>query len=223
MRLLLFNPNRSAHITERLVASAQGALGPGDTLCAVTGTAGPLVVRDAATLQAAEQEARRAVPPLMAQADALVLGVSLDGVIDELRAQLAPRYAVGMTEAAVATASLLGHRVGLLTLGPVLLPLYRARLQALLPDERIAALEAPELPQAFIPGRSGVAPELLPELVAAARRLVAAGADSIVLAGAVLCGYERAIQAQVGRPVLDGVACAVHQLRALQAAARAPA
>jgi allantoin racemase len=222
VRLLLFNPNRSAHITERLAASARGALHAGDTLQAVTGTAGPRVVHDAATLLQAEQEAQRALPAWMAEADALLLGVSLDGAIEALRAQFAPKPAVGMTEAAVVTAALLGRRVGLLTLGPTLLPLYRARLEALLPAERIAGLEAPDLPQAFAPGAPGVLPELLPDLVAAARRLVLAGADGIVLAGAVLCGYERAIQAQIGRPVLDGVACAVHQLHALRAATGAP-
>ena len=115
------------------------------------------------------------------------------------------------------TAALLGRRVGLLTLGPALLPLYRARLDCLLPPSRIAGLEAPTLARAFDAHSTGVDPDVLPVLAEAARRLRTLGADSVVLAGAVLCGYERALEAEVGIPVLDGVACAAHQLRAMLA------
>jgi allantoin racemase len=228
MRLLLFNPNRSAHITARLEASARGALQDGESLVARSGRFGPEVVRDAATLAAAEAGARRELPVLAVAddvlADAVLLAISLDGAAGNLRLQLAPRPLLGMTEAAVAVAAQCGRRVGLLTLGPGLLPLYRERLADLLPAARVAGLEAPELPQAFDPGATGVAADVLPVLVDAARRLVERGADSVVLAGAVLCGYERALAAAIDRPVLDGVACAVHHLRALHRlrACRAP-
>lgn len=217
MRVLLFNPNRSAHITARLEASARGALQGGESLLARCGRFGPEVVRDAATLAEAEAGARLELPALAAtaEADVVLLAISLDGAADELRRRLAPRPLLGMTEAAVAVAAQCGRRVGLLTLGPGLLPLYRARLADLLPAARIAGLEAPDLPRAFDPGAAGVAADVLPVLVDAARRLVERGADSVVLAGAVLCGYERALAAAIDRPVLDGVACAVHHLRAL--------
>jgi allantoin racemase len=211
VRILLFNPNRSLHITERMAASARAELRAPHQLLAVTGSAGPQVVHDAATLQQADAEALRAVPALMQAADALLLAISLDGVIDQLRPRLAPQPARGLTEAAVAAAAALGGRVGLLTLGPGLLPLYQARLAALLPAERIAGLQAPELPQAFAPDADPAA--LLPTLLAACRRLQQQGADSIVLAGAVLCGYDEALQAALGLPVLDGMRCAVRQLQ----------
>ena len=38
-------------------------------------------------------------------------------------------------------------------------------------------------------------------------------ADAYVLAGAVLCGYEGALQTALGQPVFDGVRCAVRQVR----------
>lgn len=217
MRVLLYNPNRSAHITARLEASARGALAAGESLQARCGRFGPEVVRDAASLAEAEAGARRELPGLADEggADVVLLAISLDGAADALRSALARRPLLGMTEAAVAVAAQCGRRVGLLTLGPALLPLYRARLEALLPASRIAGLEAPELPQAFAPAAAGIAPEVLPVLAEAARRLVDRGADAVVLAGAVLCGYERALAAAIDRPVLDGVACAVHHLRAL--------
>lgn len=212
MRVLLFNPNRSAHITQRMAASARGALGPGDELLAVTSTGGPPVVRDQATLAQAEANAWRELPPLLAQADALLWAISLDGLTDALRTHCAPCPVRGITEAAVAAAAVDGRRVGLLTLGPSLLPHYRQRLQALLPPERIAALVAPDLPQAFEADAGGVAPAVLQGLLPAARGLRDQGADAVVLAGAVLCGYDAALQAELGLPVFDGAACAVRQL-----------
>jgi allantoin racemase len=253
VHILLYNPNRSAHITERMAASARAELDGRHRLSAVTSTGGPLVVRDAATLQQADAEARRAVPLLMQDADALLLAISLDAVIDHLRPAVAPRPAWGLTEAAIAAAASLpatgamgcaesgaesgaasravahpgnpGGRVGLLTLGPGLVPLYRARLADLLPAARIAGIEAPDLPVAFepidpgaatVPGAASgplVSPLVLPTLVAAGRRLVQSGADCIVLAGAVLCGYDQALQTALGVPVLDGVRCAMRQLQ----------
>jgi allantoin racemase len=211
LRILLFNPNRSLRITERMAASARAELRAPHRLLAVTGSAGPLVVHDACTLQQADAAALCALPGLMQDADALLLAISLDGVIDQLRPRLAPKPALGMTEAAVAAAAALGGRVGLLTLGPGLLPLYRARLAALLPQERIAGVQAPELPLAFAPDVDAAA--LLPVLLAASQRLVRSGARSVVLAGAVLCGHDPALQAALGVPVLDGVRCAMRKLQ----------
>lgn len=221
MRVLLYNPNRSDHITARLEASARGALEAGDALLACSGRFGPEVVRDAATLAAAEAGAQRELPARAAAsgADVVLYAISLDGAADALRVGLSPRPLLGMTEAAVAMAAQRARRIGLLTLGPALLPLYRARLESLLPAARIAGLEAPELPLAFAPAATGDPAAMLPSVVSAladaAHALGRRGADAIVLAGAVLAGYEPALEAAVGYPVLGGAGCAVHHLRAL--------
>lgn len=211
MRLLLLNPNASAHITARMAASAHAALHAGDELVALTNERGPAVVRDAATLAQAEAALPALMAPHVAPCDAFVLGISLDGAIDRLRPAWGGKPALGMTEAAVACAALSAPRIGLLTLGPALAPLYRARLSALLPAPRIAGVAAPEMERAFAPG-TGVDAEVLSVLAAAARTL---DADAFVLAGAVLCGYDAALRPLLGRPVFDGVRSAVSLVRAL--------
>lgn len=214
MRLLLLNPNASAHITERLAISARAELAAHDELVALTNPAGPPVVRDAGTLAQAEA----GIPALMAaqldRCDAFVLGLSLDGAIDRLRPAWGGKPALGMTEAAVACAALTGDRVGLLTLGPALAPLYLARLKGLLPPLRVAGVQAPEVARAFEPGVVGADEAVVAALVAAARRLPA---DAYVLAGAVLCGYDQVLRTALGKPVFDGVRAAVRLARALQA------
>lgn len=214
MRILLLNPNASAHITARMAASARAELGPDDELVPLTNPHGPAVVRSAAQLAEAEATLPALMAPQVARCDAMVLAISLDGAIDRLRPAWGAKPARGMTEAAVAQAAQVAPRVGLLTLGPDMAPLYAARLATLLPPERIAGVRAPAMEQAFAPGE-GVDPGVLQTLLQAARALPA---DAYVLAGAVLCGYEGALQAALGRPVFDGVRCAVRQVRGAAAA-----
>lgn len=213
MRLLLINPNSSVHITERLAASARAAMLPGETLTALTAADGPLVVRDAEGLQQAEASALALAAAHAADHDAIVLGISLDGAAVPLRARHPALPVVGMTEAALLTAALRAERLGLLTLGEALLPLYRQRVAQVGLASRVAACEAPEVAAAFEPGAALVETAVLDALARAGERLRDAGAQAVVLAGAVLCGYADALQARCGLPVFDGVACAVGQAR----------
>ena len=219
MRLLLINPNSSVHITERLAASARSALLSGDVLTAVTANDGPRVVRNAEGLRQAEASALALAAAHAADHDAIVLGISLDGAAVTLRERWPALPVIGMTEAALLTAALRAERLGLLTLGASLLPLYRQRIAQVGLASRVVACEAPEVAAAFEPGAALVAAAVLDPLARACERLRDAGAQSVVLAGAVLCGYAGALQARCGLPVFDGVACAVGQAR-LQLALR---
>ncbi len=63
---------------------------------------------------------------------------------------------------------------------------------------------------------TGVHPDALAVLRAAGKRLQAQGAQTLVLAGAVLCGgYAAELGASCGCPVFDGMVCAVDQARGL--------
>ncbi len=215
MRLLLINPNTSAHITERLARSARAAMAPGDPLTAVTAAQGPAVVRSAEDLRAAQANALDLAQTHAADQDAIVLGISLDGAASRLRARHPGLPVVGMTEAALLTACLRSDRLGLLTLGSSLLPLYRQRVAQIGIASRLVAYQAPEAPRAFEPDGADVDPAVLEALAEAAERLRADGAESIVLAGAVLCGYADALATRCGVPIFDGVTCAVGQVRNL--------
>lgn len=215
MRLLLINPNTSTHITQRLASSARRALGPDDTLTAVTAQGSPQVVRGAADLLVANTNALALAHRHAAQHDAIVLAISLDGAAIPLRRQYPALLVVGMTEAALLTACLRVERIGLLTLGADMLPLYRDRVVEIGIASRVVAYAAPEAPAAFGADAAGVAQDLLDLLTDACEPMRAAGAQLIVLAGAVLCGYAEALQARCALPVLDGVYCAVRQIQSL--------
>jgi allantoin racemase len=215
LRLLLVNPNTSTHITERLSASARAAMWPGETLTAVTATTGPAVVRTAEGLLQARHSALALALAHAPGHDGLLLGISLDGAAVALREQHPGLPVVGMTEAALMTACLRAERIGLLTLGAHLLPLYRQRVARIGLARRVVAYQAPEAPSAYGAGAAGVDADVLALLVAACQQLRQDGAQAVVLAGAVLCGYGPTLTARCGLPVFDGVACAVGQLRIL--------
>jgi allantoin racemase len=214
VRLLLINPNTSVHITERLAASARSALAAGDTLTAVTASRGPAAVRDAAQLREAEGSALALADAHAPAHDAVVLGISLDGAAPRLRARHPELPIVGMTEAALLSACLRSDRIGLLTLGAGLLPLYRERVEEIGLVSRVVAWEGPESARAFAAGTARIDAAVLDLLADACGRMRQAGAQSVVLAGAVLCGYAPDLAARCALPVFDGVSCAVGLARA---------
>ena len=209
MRLLLINPNTSAHITERLAASARSALPSGATLTALTAAEGPQAVRSAEDVPAATRNVIHMARQHGPSHDAVLIGISLDCGLDEVRRQNAPQPVIGMTEAACLMACLHGPRFGLITLGATMAPLYQAHVERLGLAQRLLAVAAPDVPQAFAATADSVSPELLDQLTLVAQPMLEAGADSVVLAGAVLCGYGPALTQRLGRPVLDGMVCAV--------------
>ena len=215
-RYLLINPNSSAHITQRLVASARTALASDETLQAVTASGEPEVVRDAATLGQAEHNAVALFDAHADACDAVLLGISLDGAAPMLRLRRPALPVVGMTEAALMSACLRAERVAVLTLGPALVPLYAARVAQIGLSSRVVGIEAPDAPQAFLPATRGVHPGTLAVLCTAGKRLKTQGAQTLVLAGAVLCGgYAAELSARCGCSVFDGMVCAVNQARGL--------
>lgn len=217
MRLLLINPNTSVHITERVAGSVRSALGAGHHLSALTAEAGPAVVRSAPDLRQAEASALAMARAHAAGHDAILLGISLDGAAARLRAVHPHLPVVGMTEAALATACLRTERIGLLTLGAALLPLYRQRVAQIGLASRVVAYEAPASSGAFSARAARVDADVLALLVAACARLHTSGAQSVVLAGAVLCGYAQALAERCGLFVFDGADCAARQIRVLLA------
>ncbi len=209
MRLLLINPNSSVHITERLAASARSALLPGESLTCLTAPTGPRAVRNADELAVAEASALALAAAQADTHDAIVLAISLDGAVPLLRQRHPALPVVGMTEAALLMACLRVERIGVLTLGSSLLDLYRQRVAQIGLASRVVAYQAPEAPAAFDTGGPLVAQPLLELLDQACARLRGDGAQAVVLAGAVLCGYAPALQQRCGLPVFDGVSCAV--------------
>jgi allantoin racemase len=208
-RILLVNPNTSVQITERLARSARAQLPEGVELTAITAIEGPAVVRSPSELSAAAERVRHMAAAQMADHDAAIVGISLDCGLVATRAAWMPRPVLGMTESACHMACTAGPRFVLLTVGAAMADSYRAHVSQIGLADRLAGVAAPDVPEAFSAAPQDVLPGVIDALAQAAARVRASDVGSVVLAGAVLCGYAPALSLRLGLPVYDGVACAV--------------
>jgi allantoin racemase len=212
MKLLWINPNTSAFVTERMVGAARASLGARAEVVGVTATDGPAIVVDR------EGNQRAAVSTLaLGQAhapgfDAVIVGISTDAGLDELRAALR-QPVVGMLEAALVSGMQRGKRVGFMTLGPQMLPVYQERALARGLAGAVVAWAAPTLPAAY---GASPGPEVDDALAAHAAGMVRdERLDTLVMCGAVLAGCRPRLAPRLGVPVIDAAEAAAWQAVAL--------
>lgn len=222
MRILLINPNSSAAVTQALAQPAKAMLGAGDVLLTCQASVGPAVIQTPAQVQQAAAVVLALAKEHGQGCDGMLIGMSLDSGLAALRQQLPGLPVVGMTQAACLHASALGDTFGVLTLGSDMAPLYAQHIAQLgLASQLLGVVAAPWSAMANGPNAGSGQPQLdLAVLSEACQPLLAQGAKSIVLAGAVLSGLAAPLRRLWGVPVLDGSACAVGLLRSLHALAQ---
>ena len=218
MKILLANPNTSRFITDRMVRAAQASVGEAAAILGVTAAHGPAVVGSRVENTLAASAALELGAAHADGCDAMILGISTDAGLEPLR-ELLDIPVVGMLEAALLTACQLGGRIGLLTLGERMLPLYQEQARRLGLGGRMAGWAGIELAAAFTPpSGDGAVPAVADAVVEHAARLVRAERlDVLVLSGAVLAGYRPAIEPRLPVPVIDGIEAAAWQAVALGA------
>ena len=143
--------------------------------------------------------------------DAAILAISFDTALLGAR-QIMPIPVVGMTEASLLTACLLGRRFGLISFGQSSRGMYLDLVQRAGLTQRMAALETIELANSasyLSEGGQDAA------VIDASMRLIEVGADAVVVAGAAMAGIAHRLRAQLSAPLLDGIACAVAQAETL--------
>lgn len=214
MRILVLNANTSDIVTEKVAAAARAAASPGTEIVAVTGTFGGRVIGTRAEHAIGEHSALALVARHASGCDAVVIGVSYDTGLRAAR-ELLEVPVVGMTEAGLLTACMLGGSIGVVTFGRRVLPLYREVVAGYGLAARIAGWRVLESTAAY--GR-GAHPELDREIVAAARDLVERDhAEVILLTGAVMAGVPARLQPDLPVPIVDCVVCGVRQAEMLAA------
>src|SRR5882762_4690647 len=212
MRILVLNANTTDFVTQTAASEARRVAAPGTEIIPVTADFGAAIVATRAEHAVAEHAAVVLAARHAPGCDGVVIAVSYDTGLKALREML-PIPVVGMTEAALLTACMLGGRIGLIGFGRRVWPIYRELIESYGLAGRIAGSRVLENTSAYKPGDTAA---LDAELVAAAQDLIDKdGAESIILLGAVMAGASRRIEARVPVPVLDGIRCAVPQAELL--------
>ncbi|GAC1606739.1 MAG: aspartate/glutamate racemase family protein [Ramlibacter sp.] len=121
----------------------------------------------------------------------------------------------GMTEAALASAHLLGHRISIIAISQRIQAWYREVVESYGFGGRLASIRALDRP---LSGIASVQDEHREALKALAERAVDEdGAEVLILAGAPLAGLARSLQGELPVPVVDGVSSAVRHAQTLVA------
>ncbi|WP_198804819.1 aspartate/glutamate racemase family protein [Leptolyngbya sp. BL0902] len=213
MKLLLVNSNSTEAVTDRMVAVARTVAAPKTTITGLT-AAGTPVIRTHWEFATAAVET---VVALKAQAhdhDAAIIGCFGDPGLKAARHELSIPV-VGMAEAAMLSAHLLGGSYSIVTFGPhnavTIADLARhyglhTRLASvrIAPVSHAAMLADPT--QAITACRT-----------AGQQALDHDGADVLILGGGPVTGMASQIAAELGVPVLDGIACATKLAESLVA------
>jgi allantoin racemase len=212
MRILLVNSNTSDVVTGKVAAAARAAASPGTEIAAVTGTFGARVIGTRSEHAIAEHSTIALVAKHAPGCDAVVIAVSYDTGLRGAR-ELLGVPVVGMTEAGLLTACMLGGRIGLVTFGRRVLPLYQELVASYGLADRVAGWRTLESTAAYGPGGHS---ELDREIVGAANDLVARDfAEVVVLTGAVMAGVPARLQPDVPVPVVDCIVAGVRQAELL--------
>ena len=214
MKLLLINPNISDSVSELIRAEAERTASSGTEVEVLTAPFGVAYIETRFEALIGAYAAAQLAAEHHERFDAVVVAAFGDPGLGGLREAL-PVPVTGLTEAALASACLLGQRFSIVAISQRIRAWYRETVQAYGLEGRLASIRA--LDQA-LPDIGSVQDDQGERLLALARRCVAEdGADVIVLAGAPLAGLARSVRGKLPVPVVDGVSSAVRHAETLVA------
>ena len=211
-RILLVNGNTSDEVTATLAEVARDAAGPDTEIVPATGAFGVRLIGHRAEAAIAEHAVLELIAAHAGDVDGVLIGVSLDTGLRAARAMVDVPV-VGMTEAAMLTACMLGGRFGLITFSAASTAPYRELVESHGLIDRLAGMRTIDVTfaQAF-----GERDSMETPIVEAADALVGEdGAESLIVVGAARAGLPVRLQSRVAVPLLDGITCGVLLVEAL--------
>ncbi|MSO91577.1 MAG: Asp/Glu/hydantoin racemase [Acetobacteraceae bacterium] len=216
MKLLLANPNTTQAVTDRMAEVARAVASPGTEILAVTGQVGVPYIATRAEAAVAARETMELMANHAPGCDAAIVSAFADPGLGGAKEML-DIPVVGLAEAAMLTACMLGRRFSIVTFATALGPWYREAVEYHLLVSRLASIRCLDAPFHDI---ANVRDELETLLVDFCVRVVREDvADVIILGGGPLAGLAERVKQRVPVPLVDCVAAAVRQAEALVALA----
>lgn len=212
MRILVLNPNTSTGITDRLMGAARPAAAPGTELVALTAPRGFPYIATRAEAQIGGAIAIEMLAEHHTGFDAAIIAAFGDPGLLGAR-ELFDLPVVGMAEAAMLTACMLGKRFAIVTFAQALGPWYEECVEMHGLCSRLAGIRMLDGSFGAVSDVQDEKEELLVQLANAA--VTQDEADVIILAGAPLAGLAERVKHRIPVPVVDQMAAAVKQAEAL--------
>ncbi|MCC8964169.1 aspartate/glutamate racemase family protein [Bradyrhizobium sp. Pear76] len=212
MKILLLNPNTTAGVTDLLHAAGSKVASADTELVPVTAARGVPYIATRAEAQIGGAIALEMLAEAGPGIDAAIIAAFGDPGLFGAR-ELFAYPVVGLAEAAMLTACMLGRRFSIVTFAGALAPWYEECVAMHGLSTRCAGIRT--LDGSF-QSISDVQAEKEELLVALANQAVAQdGADVVILSGAPLAGLAAKVRDRIPVPVVDPVAAAVRQAETL--------
>lgn len=212
MRILMINPNTTAAMTQLMLTAARSAASPATELVALTAPRGVPYIATRAEAQIGGAIVLEMLAENHTGSDAAIIAAFGDPGLMGAR-ELFSLPVVGVSEAAMLTACMLGRTFSIVTFSRALGPWYRECVEIHGLTSRLASIRMVD--RAF---RSviDVQAEHQDLLVSAANRAVVEDdADVVIFGGGPLAGLADKVKDRIDVPVVDPLAAAVKQAEAL--------
>jgi allantoin racemase len=214
MRILVLNPNTTEAVTGLLTEAGRVVAAPGTELVPLTATRGVPYIATRAEAQLGGAIVLEMLAEHHDKADVAIIAAFGDPGLFGAR-ELFDIHVIGMSEAAMLTACMLGRRFAIVTFATALASWYRDSVEMHGLRERCCAVRT--LDQSFA-SLAEVQSEKEDLLVALANKAVEEdAAEVIILGGAPLAGLAHKVRDRVPVPLVDPIASAVKQAEALVA------
>jgi Asp/Glu/hydantoin racemase len=214
MKLLVINPNITESVTQLIGAEAKRAASPGTAITMLTAPFGVAYIETRLEALIGGYASLLHVAEHVDGHDAVVIAAFGDPGVPAIREALDVPV-VGMTAAALASASLLGQRFSVVAISRRITAWYRESIEGYGFAGRLASIRSLDRPLRDIGNVQGEHGAALKEICMSC--IKEDGADVIILAGAPLAGLARGIAGQIPVPVVDGVSSAVRHAESLAA------
>ncbi|MCR9176898.1 MAG: aspartate/glutamate racemase family protein [Alphaproteobacteria bacterium] len=213
MRILVVNPNTTSSMTDKIRDTALAVAAPGTEILALNPADGPVSIEghydEAMSLPGLLTETRKGVAD---GADAVVIACFDDSGLEACR-EMVDVPVLGICEAAMAAASMVGHGFSVVTTLPRATPIIEALALKYGYERHCRRVRAAAIPVLALEEDSKAAAEKVRAEVLAA--IEEDGAEAVLLGCAGMTDLAAALSAETGVPVIDGVAAAVKFAEAL--------
>ncbi len=201
MKILIVNPNSDPKMTRIIQKTADHfAEGKFEVICVATPGAPEFIETREDEVKAAP-EMIKLVRDNASDYDAFIVACHCDPNLEVLK-EITDKPVIGIGEASMRIASMLGHRFSIIQTTEESVPLKEALVEKYQLRNKLASVRAPR----NIPRESS---EVEKYLFAARAAVTEDRADVVVLGCAGLTGLDKRLQKELGIPVLDGVTCAL--------------
>jgi allantoin racemase len=212
VKILLLNPNTTVEVTNRLLAAGEEVASTGTELIPITAPRGVPYIATRAEAQIGGAVALELLAEHHEAVDAAIIAAFGDTGLFGAR-ELFDIPVVGMAEAAMLTACMLGRRFSIVTFARALGPWYRECIDMHGMGARCASVRMLDGGFRSITDVQDEKETLLIEL--AHRAIREDEADVIILGGAPLAGLAARVSDRIPVPVIDQAAAAVRQAETL--------